>query len=80
MGGMGLRLLCEVTVVLNIAAFLRYCVVLGKVLLQYKPYFSWEMAEELARCSAEVIRLFVVVSYPMTGLQLFTCFLLFSKN
>ena len=41
-------MLCDVTVVLNIAAFL--CVsesFVGKG-SKYKPYFAWEMAEEFA--------------------------------
>ena len=71
MGGMGLRLLCEVTAVLNIAAFLGKCVVFGDSFgSKYKAYFIWEMAEEFARCSEGIFRLFFVVSCPIAGLQL----------
>ena len=69
-GGMELRLLCDVIVVLNIAAFLRQWVFRGEGFgSKYKPYFTWEMAEEFARCSAGIIRLFVVVFCPIAGLQ-----------
>ena len=43
-------LLCNVTVVLNIAAFLRYCVIPGEGFrIKNKAYFTWEMTEEFAR-------------------------------
>ena len=59
MGGMGLRLLCEVTAVLNIAAFLGKCVVFGDSFgSKYKAYFTLEMAKEFARFSEG---LFIVV-------------------
>ena len=70
MEGMEPRLLCGVTVVLNIAAFLsRYCrVVLGEGFgSKYKPY----LAEEFARCSAWIIGLFFVVFRQISGLQRF---------
>jgi len=63
-------LLCDVIVVLNIAAFLRQRVFRGEGFgSKYKPSFTWEMAEEFARCSAGIIRLFFVVFCPIAGLQ-----------
>ena len=57
-------LLCNVTVVLNIAAFLRYCVIPGEGFrIKNKAYFTWEMAEEFARCSAGIVDLFFVVFF-----------------
>ena len=70
MEGMELRLLCDVIVVLNIAAFLRLWVVRGEGFAsKYKSYFTWDMAEEFFRCSAGIIRLFLVVFCPIAGLQ-----------
>ena len=67
---MELRLLCDVIVVLNIAAFLRQWGFRGEGFgPKYKPYFTWEMADEFARCSADIIRLFIVVFRPIAGLQ-----------
>ena len=55
-------LLCDVTVLLNIVVFLRYCTVLGEGFgPKYKPYFAWERAEKFVRCSADIIDLFFVV-------------------
>ena len=55
-------LLCNVTVVLNIAAFLCYCVVPREGFrIKNKAYFTWEMVEEFSRCSAGIIGLFFVV-------------------
>lgn len=63
-------LLCDVTVVLNMAAFLCYCVVLGDGFAsKYKPYFSWEMAKEFACCSVDIIRLF----FGFLSMQLLAC-------
>ena len=70
--GMELGLLCDVTVVLKIATFLRQWVVRGEGFgSKYKPYFTCEMAEVLAQCSAGIIRLFFVVLCPIAGLQRF---------
>ena len=68
---MELRLLCDVIVVLNTAGCLCLRVVNGKALdlTNYKPYFTWKMAEEFARCSAGIIYLFFVVFCPIAGLQ-----------
>jgi len=53
---------CDVIAVLNIAAFLRQWVFRGEGFgSKYKPYFTWEMTEEFARCSVGIIRLFFVV-------------------
>ena len=63
--------LCDVTVVLNIAPFMRKRVVFGEVCgSKCKPYFTWEMTEEFSRCSAWIIHLFFVVFCPIAGLQL----------
>ena len=52
-------LICDVIVVLNIAAFLRQWVVRGEGFgSKYKPYFSWEMAEEFVRSLESIICLF----------------------
>ena len=70
MEGMERRLLCDVTVVLKIAAFLRSCFVLGEGFIsKYKPHFTWELAEEFARRSAGIISLFFVIFCPVVGLQ-----------
>ena len=66
-------LLCDVIVVLNTAAFLRHWVVRGEGFgSKYKPYFTWKMAEEFARCSAGIIRLFFVVVF-LSNCRLATC-------
>ena len=61
--GMELRLcFCDVTVVWNIVAFLRYCAVRGEGFgSKYKPYFTWGMPR----------------SSPAFQRALFACFLLF---
>ena len=62
----------EVIVVLNIAGFLRQRVVRGEAFgSNYRPYFTWKMAEEFARCSESIIRLFFVVCLSNYGLA--TC-------
>ena len=54
-------LLCDVIVVLNIAALLHKWVVRGEGFwCKYKSYFTWEMAKEFTRCSVGIIRLFFV--------------------
>ena len=59
--GMELRLLCDLTVVLNIAAFLRLGVVLGKGFgSKCKTYFTWKMAAEYVRSLFAVFRCFFV--------------------
>ena len=51
-----------IIVVLIITVFLYQLVVHGEGFRsKYKPYFSWEMAEEFAHCSKSIIRLFFVV-------------------
>ena len=50
-------LLCDVIVVLNIVAFLRQQVVRGEGFgSKNKPYLTWKIAEEYARCSACIVR------------------------
>ena len=36
---------------------------------EYKPYFTWEMTKEFARCSVGIIRLFFVAFCPIVDLQ-----------
>jgi len=63
-------LLCDIIVVLNIDAFLHQWVLSGEGFgSKYKLYFTWEMAEEFARCSAGIICLFFIVFCPIAGLQ-----------
>ena len=58
--------------VLNIAVFLRFCVVLGEDFgPKHKPYSTWEMAKEFACCSAGIIRTFCVVFCLIAGFQHF---------
>jgi len=46
-------LLCDVIVALNIGAFLCQWVFHGEGFgSKYKPFFTWEMAEEFVRCLA----------------------------
>ena len=59
-------LVCQVIVVVNIAAFLHQWVDRGEGFgSKYKPYTTWEMAEEFTHCSAVIIRLFFVVFCPI---------------
>ena len=70
MEGMEQALLCDVIVVLNIAAFLHRWVLRGEGFgSKYKPYFTWEMTKEFARCSAGIIRLYFVAFCPIVGMQ-----------
>jgi len=63
-------LLCDDTVVLNIVAFQRQWVFHGEGFgSKYKPYFTWEMAEEFTHCLAGILRLFFVLFCPIAGLQ-----------
>jgi len=57
-GGMELRLIV-VIVVLNITAFLHQWVFRGEGFgSKYKPYFTWEIAEEFACCSVVLVACF----------------------
>ena len=66
-------LLYDVIVVVNVAAFRRQRVVHRESFgSKYQPYFKWEMAEEIARCSESIIsRLFFVVCLSNCGLATF---------
>ena len=65
-------LLFDVTAVLSIAAFLRQRVVRREVFgSKYKPYFTWEMADEFASCPDGIIRFFFVVFLSNCGLAMF---------
>jgi len=62
-------LVCDIIVVLNIAVFLRQWVFCGEDFgSKYKAHFTWEMAEEFARCLAGIIRLFFIVFCPIASL------------
>ena len=57
-------------VVLNIAAFMHQWVFRGEGFgSKYKSYFTWEMAQEIARCAAGIICSFFVVFCPLSSLQ-----------
>ena len=63
-------LLCDVIVVLNIAAFLRHRVFRREGFgSKYKPSFTWEIAEKFTRCLEGIICLFFIVFCPIAGLQ-----------
>ena len=49
--------------------FQNCCVSASVKVLDPTSYFTWEMAEELARCSAGTIHLFFFVFCPTAGLQ-----------
>jgi len=63
-------LLCDVVVVLNIDAFLCQRAFRGEGFgSKYKPYFTWEIAEEFTRCLEGIIHLFFIVFCPIASLQ-----------
>ena len=65
-------LLCDVIAVLNVAAFRRQWVVHWEGFgSKSKFYFTWEVAEEFARCSEGIIGLCFIVCLSNCGLA--TC-------